>query len=61
MGAPSRRPKRQYKAAGPSTRFIRSEPAGSFVEKGGWATLPGGDASDYTLAQACATMLSDAK
>jgi len=34
---------------------------GSFVEKGGWATLPGGDASDYTLAQACATMLSDAK
>ena len=34
---------------------------GSFVEKGGWATLPGGDSSNYLLAQACANALGDAK
>jgi hypothetical protein len=34
---------------------------GSFVDKGGWATLPGGDASNYALSQACATALADAK
>ncbi len=34
---------------------------GSFVEKGGWSTLPGGDPSHYTLSQACATALADAK
>jgi hypothetical protein len=34
---------------------------GSFVEKGGWATLPGNDASNYAVAQACANMLSNLK
>jgi flagellar motor component MotA len=34
---------------------------GTFVEKGGWATLPGSDASNYAVAQACATMLSNLK
>jgi hypothetical protein len=34
---------------------------GSYVEKGGWATLPGSDGSNYGVAQACARMLSDAK
>jgi hypothetical protein len=33
---------------------------GSFVEKGGWATLPGNESS-YAVAQACATMLSNSK
>ncbi len=33
---------------------------GSFVEKGGWATLPGNESS-YALAQACATMLNNLK
>ena len=30
---------------------------GSFVEKGGWATPPGGGAADSAVAQARATML----
>ena len=34
---------------------------GTFVEKGGWATLPGSDASSYAVAQACATMLTTLK
>jgi hypothetical protein len=34
---------------------------GSFVEKGGWATLPGSDASNYAVAQACANMLGNLK
>jgi hypothetical protein len=34
---------------------------GTFVEKGGWAALPGSDASNYAVAQACATMLSNLK
>jgi hypothetical protein len=34
---------------------------GTFVEKGGWATPPGGGASNYSVAQGCATMLSEAK
>lgn len=42
-------------------RKAASYEQGSFVEKGGWATLPGSDASNYTVAQACATMLSDSK
>jgi len=32
---------------------------GSFVEKGGWATLPGNDVSNYDVAQACANILSN--
>jgi len=34
---------------------------GSFVEKGGWATLAGSDASNYAVAQACATLLGGLK
>jgi hypothetical protein len=34
---------------------------GTFVEKGGWATLPGSKASNYAVAQACASMLSNLK
>jgi hypothetical protein len=34
---------------------------GSFVEKGGWATPPGGDTADSAVAQACATMLGAVK
>jgi hypothetical protein len=34
---------------------------GTFVEKGGWATLPGSDASNYAVAQACANMLTALK
>jgi hypothetical protein len=34
---------------------------GSFVEKGGWATLPGSDTASYAVAQACANMLSSLK
>jgi hypothetical protein len=31
---------------------------GSFIEKGGWATMPGGESANEAVAQACATMLS---
>ena len=34
---------------------------GSFIEKGGWATLPGSDAANSAVAQACANMLSNLK
>jgi nucleoid-associated protein YgaU len=34
---------------------------GSFIEKGGWATLPGSDAANSSVAQACANMLSSLK
>jgi len=30
----------------------------SFIEKGGWATMPGGEPESAAVAQACATMLS---
>jgi hypothetical protein len=30
----------------------------SFIEKGGWATMPGGEPANAAVAQACATMLS---
>jgi hypothetical protein len=33
----------------------------SYVEKGGWATLPGSDAPNSALAQACASLLGAAK
>lgn len=32
---------------------------GSFVEKGGWATMPGGDAADSNVAKACAKILGE--
>ena len=34
---------------------------GSFIEKGGWATLPGSDRANSSVAEACATMLSNLK
>jgi hypothetical protein len=30
----------------------------SFIEKGGWSTMPGGEPASAAVAQACATMLS---
>jgi hypothetical protein len=40
---------------------ISSYQQGSFVEKGGWATLPGSDRADSAVASACANMLSNLK
>jgi hypothetical protein len=40
---------------------ISSYQQGSFVEKGGWATLPGSDRADSSVAQACANMLNNLK
>jgi hypothetical protein len=34
---------------------------GEFLQKGGWATRPGGTSSDYRLARACADKLVAAK
>ncbi len=34
---------------------------GSFIEKGGWATLPGNDRANSSVAEACANMLSNLK
>jgi hypothetical protein len=42
-------------------RKTASYEQGTYVEKGGWATLPGSDASNYAVAQACANMLSSLK
>jgi len=30
---------------------------GSFISKGGWATMPGGESANSAVADACATML----
>jgi hypothetical protein len=40
---------------------VSSYQQGSFIEKGGWATLPGSDAANSAVAQACATMLGNLK
>jgi hypothetical protein len=40
---------------------VSSYQQGSFIEKGGWATLPGSDAANSSVAQACANMLSSLK
>jgi hypothetical protein len=40
---------------------ISSYQQASFVEKGGWATLPGSDRADSSVAQACANMLNALK
>jgi hypothetical protein len=32
---------------------------GSFISKGGWATMPGGDSANSAVADACATMLGN--
>jgi hypothetical protein len=36
---------------------VSSWQQGSFISKGGWATLPGSDAANSAVADACATML----
>jgi hypothetical protein len=40
---------------------VSSYQQGSFIEKGGWATLPGNDMANSSVAQACANMLSSLK
>jgi hypothetical protein len=40
---------------------ITSWQRGSFVEKGGWATLPGATSPDSAVARACAEMLDNLK
>jgi len=42
-------------------RKASSYQQGSFIEKGGWATMPGSDRVNSAVAEACATMLSSAK
>jgi hypothetical protein len=37
---------------------VNSWQQGSYIEKGGWATIPGGEPTSSAIAQACATMLS---
>jgi len=36
---------------------VSSWQQGSFIEKGGWATMPGSEPANVAVAQACATML----
>jgi hypothetical protein len=36
---------------------VSSWQQGSFIEKGGWATMPGGEPANAAVAQACATVL----
>jgi hypothetical protein len=40
---------------------VSSYQQGSFIEKGGWATLPGSDSANSSVARACAEMLSNLK
>jgi hypothetical protein len=40
---------------------VSSYQQGSFIEKGGWATLPGSDRANSSVAEACATMLNSLK
>jgi len=40
---------------------LSSYQQGSFIEKGGWATLPGSDSANSAVARACAEMLSNLK
>jgi hypothetical protein len=46
-------------AAANMTEFkkVNSWQQGSFIEKGGWTTMPNGDPASSGVAQACATML----
>jgi hypothetical protein len=37
---------------------VSSWQQGAFIEKGGWATMPGSEPANAAVAQACATMLS---
>ena len=40
---------------------ISSWQQGSYVEKGGWATMPGSDTANSSVAEACARMLGELK
>jgi len=40
---------------------VSSYQQGSFIEKGGWATLPGSENANSAVARACAEMLSSLK
>ena len=40
---------------------VSSYQQGPFIEKGGWATLPGSDNANSAVARACAEMLSNLK
>jgi len=40
---------------------VASYQQGSFIEKGGWATLPGGEGANSAVARACAEMLGSLK
>ena len=40
---------------------VSSWQQGSFIEKGGWATMPGTTAPDSTVARACAELLAVVK
>ena len=42
-------------------RKVSAYMQGSFVEKGGWATPPGGDKANSAVAQACANLLGNLK
>jgi len=42
-------------------RKVSSWQQSSFIEKGGWATLPGSDMANSAVAQACANMLGNLK
>ena len=53
-------------SAGAATNMVElkkvsSYQQGSFIEKGGWATLPGSDNANSAVARACAEMLSNLK
>jgi hypothetical protein len=54
---------RSAEAATNLTEFkkVSSYQQSSFIEKGGWATMPGSDAANSSVAQACAEMLSSLK
>ena len=40
---------------------VSSWQQGSFIENGGWATLPGSELANTAVAEACANMLSNPK
>lgn len=42
-------------------RKVSSYQQGAFIEKGGWATLPGSDTANSSVAVACANLLSSLK
>ena len=51
----------EAKATLAQLKLIDSWKQDSFIEKGGWATLPGGDGANSSVARACAEMLSSLK